>query len=58
MAATMAGGGLPLNGGAQATMRFTPATFAVTIDICAEASSGIARRARNSQSLFTGICLA
>jgi hypothetical protein len=29
-----------LNGGAQAMIRFTPATFAVTIDICAEATIG------------------
>ncbi len=40
MAATMAGCGPPLNGGAQAMMRFTPATRAVTIDMWAEATMG------------------
>ena len=40
MAATIAGCGPPLNGGAQAAMRFTPATRAVTIDMCAEATMG------------------
>ena len=40
IAATMAGCGPPLNGGAQAMMCFTPATRAVTIDICAEATMG------------------
>ena len=40
MAATMAGCGPPLNGGAQAAMRFTPATRAVTIDMWAEATMG------------------
>ena len=40
MAATMAGCGPPLCGGAQAMMRPTPATRAVTIDMCAEATIG------------------
>ena len=40
MAATMAGCGPPWKGGAQATMRLHPATFAVTTDICAEATIG------------------
>ena len=40
MAATIAGCGLPWKGGAQATMRVTPATLAVTTDMCAEATSG------------------
>ena len=40
MAATMAGCGAPLYGGAQAMMRLTPATRAVTIDMCAEATIG------------------
>ena len=39
-AATMAGCGPPLKGGAQAMIRFTPATFAVTIDMCADATIG------------------
>jgi len=30
----------PLKGGAQAMIRFTPATFAVTIDMCADATIG------------------
>ena len=29
-----------MNGGAQVTIRGTPATFAVMTDMCAEASSG------------------
>ena len=36
----MAGAGRPPNGGAQVTMRSTPATLAVTTDMCAEATSG------------------
>ena len=40
MAATMAGCGPPRNGGAQAITRFTPATFAVSTLICAEATIG------------------
>ena len=40
IAATIAGCGPPLNGGAQAMMRFTPATLAVTIDMWAEATIG------------------
>src|SRR6185503_7303300 len=36
IAATMAGCGPPLNGGAQAMIFFTPATRAVTIDMCAD----------------------
>jgi hypothetical protein len=40
IAATMAGCGSPLTGGALATMRGTPATCAVSTDICAEATIG------------------
>ena len=36
----IAGCGPPLCGGAQAAMRVTPATRAVTIDICADATIG------------------
>ena len=37
---TIAGCGPPLNGGAQALMRCTRATLAVTIDMCADATIG------------------
>jgi hypothetical protein len=40
MAVTMAGCGLPWYGGAVDTMRFTPATLAVSTLMCAEASKG------------------
>ena len=40
IAATIAGCGLPWYGGAQAMMRFTPATRAVTMLMCAEATIG------------------
>ena len=40
IAATVAAGGTPFSGGVQAATRFTPATFAVSTDICAEATIG------------------
>ena len=40
MAATIAGCGSPFTGGAEATMRGTPATEAVSTDMCAEATIG------------------
>ncbi len=40
MAATVAAGGTPFSGGVQAATRFTPATFAVSTDIWAEATIG------------------
>jgi hypothetical protein len=40
IAATIAGCGAPFTGGAEATTRRTPATFAVITDIWAEATIG------------------
>ena len=40
IAATVAGCGTPFNGGVQATTCRTPATFAVSDDMCAEATIG------------------
>ncbi len=40
IAATVAAGGAPFSGGVQATIRFTPATFAVSTLICADATIG------------------
>ena len=40
MAATVAAGGTPFSGGVQAATRFTPATFAVSTDMCADATIG------------------
>jgi hypothetical protein len=40
MAATVAAGGTPFSGGVQAAIRFTPATLAVSTDMCAEATIG------------------
>ena len=38
--ATVAAGGTPFSGGVHAATRFTPATFAVSTLICAEATMG------------------